>query len=90
MLWFPRASSTSDVYNRAQLDRRRLEEAHLKYCILQMYRRYPDHFSEWCISSNVIHTLDEITPKFYIAFSQRYACKCLQVEAKYQTIDLAT
>lgn len=72
-----RTSSSIDVYNRAQLDRRRLEEAHLKYSILQVYRRYPKHFTEWCISSSVAHTLDEITPTFFTAFSQRYACKLI-------------
>lgn len=70
-----RTSSSIDVYNRAQLDRRRLEDAHLKYSILQVYRRYPKHFTEWCISASVSHTLDEITPTFFTAFSQRYACK---------------
>ena len=72
-----RTSSNIDVYTRAQLDRRRLEEAHLKYCILQVYRRYPKHFTEWRISSSVAHTLDEITPTFFTAFSQRYACKLI-------------
>ena len=70
-----RSIGTSLLYSRAQLDRRRLEEAHMKYSVLKVYRRYPDFFDKWCLSSNVMETLDEITPIFYRAFSQRYACK---------------
>lgn len=60
---------------RACLDRRRLEEAHLKYSILRMYQQYDSYFSKWSLSSNIKQTLEDITPTFYEAFSAYYTCK---------------
>ena len=66
----------SGVHHRAQLDHRRLEEAHLKYSVLKMYKRYPTYFKDKImVASNIESVLDEVTPTFYRAFCQRYACK---------------
>ena len=64
----------SRVVGRAQLDRRRLEDAHLKYSVLQVFMRY-SHFKDWCIAPNVHQTLKDVTPSFYEMFSERYSCK---------------
>ena len=55
------------------LDRRRLEEGHFKYCILMVYSYYPDAFPSWNISSNILSTIDNITPVYYNYFTKRFA-----------------
>lgn len=62
---------------RACLDRRRLEEAHLKYAILLVYRNYPEHFPSWKVSRDVRIKLGEVSPIYYKAFSTHYAGKCV-------------
>ena len=59
--------------NRQNLDRRRLEEAHLTFCVLDVFKRYPNGFLQKIIYSNMEHTLDNVAPIFYDAFSQEYA-----------------
>ena len=66
------ASTPSELSERACLDRRRLEEAHMKYCILRMYQRYPAYFPKWTVST-LTDTLEDVTPKFYEAFSACFA-----------------
>ena len=66
--------SVSLISNRACLDCRRLEEAHLKYAVLCIYQRYSQSFPRWVIASDTKQTLENITPLFYKAFSEHYAC----------------
>lgn len=73
--YFRELPASVSICERACLDRRRLEEAYLKYCVLQMYQRYTDYFAEWTVASSILQTLEEITPTFYMAFSAYYACK---------------
>lgn len=58
-----------------KLDRRRLEEAHLKFCVLEVYGRYPDVFPRWIIRKSVDLTLEDVTPAYFRAFEDRYACE---------------
>ena len=60
------------LYDRAQLDHRRLEEAFIKYNILQSSKQYPEHFRDVPFSSTIEETLEEITPLYYQVFSRRY------------------
>jgi len=59
--------------DRQQLDRRRLEEAHMRFCMLDVFKRYKQMFPTWTISSNLQQSLDDITPLYYNAFAARYA-----------------
>lgn len=68
--------SSQSLCERACLDRRRLEEAHLRYAILCIYQRYEGHFTTWSLSSCIKETLQDITPTYYEAFSAHYMCKC--------------
>lgn len=64
----------SDKYmDREALDRRRLEEAHMRFCILDVLKRYPHLSPTLKISSSLQQSLDNITPLYYDAFSMRYA-----------------
>ena len=58
---------------RKQLDRRRLEEAHLKICIINVFKSYPKAFPRWSISSDMQQALSTVTPIYYEAFSSLYA-----------------
>ena len=58
---------------RASLDRRRLEEAHLKYAVLMVYRDYGDYFSNCKVSHDHRLTLERVSPVYYKAFTARYA-----------------
>jgi len=59
--------------SRNLLDQRRLEEAHLKFCVLDVYQKFKDHFPNWEINHNLHQTLDDITPVFHKAFSSKFA-----------------
>ena len=61
--------------NRQQLDRRRLEEAHLKLCVLDVFNRYPEVFPKWLLNTDLRSSLNAITPLYYEAFSLKYAGK---------------
>ena len=65
-----------DTCFRLKLDRRRLEEAHVKICTVTVFQNYPDTFSQWSISSDIQDALDTVTPAYYEAFSALYAGKC--------------
>lgn len=65
-------ATADDVHLRARLDYRRLEEAHLKFAVLNVYKRYPSNFLSMKLYS-ITDTLAEITPIFYKAFEARYA-----------------
>ena len=56
------------LYDRAQLDRRRLENAFIKYSILQSSKQYPEHFGDVPFSFTIEETLEEITPLYYQVF----------------------
>ena len=63
---------------RIRLDRRRFEEAHLKYAMLKIRARYPAIATgPLPISTNIFHTLEKFTPAFYEAFSHRYSGKLI-------------
>jgi len=62
------------------LDRRRLEEAHLKLCVVDVFDRYRNYFQVWEVHTNLQTTLDNITPIFYEAFSTKYAGKIVNVK----------
>ena len=66
-------NSEDEFMDRGQLDRRRLEEAHMRFCILDVFKRYPQAFPTWTITSDLQQTLDDITPLYYDAFAARYA-----------------
>ena len=59
--------------DRQCMDRRRLEEAHLKFCILDVFKRYPRNFPHWHVATNLQQALDTITPAYYEAFCTKYA-----------------
>lgn len=59
--------------NRLKLDRRRFEEGHIKFCVLDVYKQYPNAFPKWIIQGSIQETLDKITPVYYTAFSEKYA-----------------
>ena len=61
--------------HRQQLDRRRLEEAHLNLCILDVFKRYPESFPRWSMKTDLQSSLDDITPLYYKAFGTNYAGK---------------
>ena len=62
------------ITNRVQLDRRRLEEAHLRFCVLQLSSRYPD-IPLGSIETSVFETIDKIAPLYYKAFQKKYGGK---------------
>ena len=63
----------SESEDREKLNRRRLEEGHMKFCILDVFVRYPQNFPTWKITSNLQQCLDNITPTYYNAFTSKYA-----------------
>ena len=67
------SNSEGSFMDREQLDRRCLQEAHMRFCMLDVFKRYPQTFSTRTISSNLQQSLDDITPLYYNAFAARYA-----------------
>ncbi len=65
----------STLVKRESLDRRRLEEAHLKFAVLQAANRYTDYFSmaELLIYPDVHETLQSVTQRYYCAYQARYS-----------------
>ena len=61
--------------DRKILDRRRLEEAHLMLCFLDVFKRYSNYFKTWSLNTDTEINLDSITPIFYDAFSAKYGGK---------------
>jgi hypothetical protein len=59
--------------DRLRLDRRRLEEAHMRFCVLDVFQRYPHTFPTWKISTSLQRNLDDIIPYYFSAFSTKYA-----------------
>lgn len=59
---------------RQEMDRRRLEAAHLKYACLRVAAQYPEAISLKSIKfEDVMETLCEITPTLFSCFEARYA-----------------
>ena len=71
---FP-CSGAIDVERRASMDRRRLEDAHLKFAVLQVISWYPDslHLTEVPITSSVNEMLKTFTSTYYNLFNAKYA-----------------
>ena len=71
------------LYDRAQLDRRHLEEAFIKCSVLQISKHYPEQFRDIAFGSTIEETLEQITPLSYQVFSRRYMgtslYTCIQV-----------
>ena len=61
------------IYCRFRLDRRRVEEAHMKFCVIDVYKRYTKHFATWTVETNMSAMLDKITPIYYDAVTGQYA-----------------
>ena len=55
------------------LDRRRLENAHLRFAVLSMQRSFPEAVGDVTITTDIHDTLKEINPKLSLAFKQRYS-----------------
>ena len=69
-------SSISMLTDRINLDRRRLEDAHIIYAVLDVMRWYPTGFSEEDKILKPAHfnnILSHLTPTFHKCFSERYA-----------------
>ena len=64
-----------EICARASLDRRRLEDTHLKYAVLRVYKWYPNVFPTMTMASSIQQTLEDMTPSFYSAFSLYYSRK---------------
>ena len=67
------------VQKRASMDRRRLEDAHLKFAVLQVVSWYPEALTlgEVDLSSSVSECLGRVTGTYYSQFSKKYAGKRL-------------
>ena len=65
--------SMSSDEGRKTLNRRRLEEAHLKICMLDVFKRYPEFFPIWTIHTQFYDSLDLYAPVYYDAFVNQYA-----------------
>ena len=64
-----------DVERRASMDRCRLEDAHLKFAVLQVISWYPDllHLKEVPMTSSVNEMLKTFTSSYYTLFTAKYA-----------------
>ena len=58
---------------RLELDRRRLEAAHIKYACLQVVNTYPTAFKNFEFKDDIMDTLNQVTPVFFQCFEARYA-----------------
>ena len=64
------------ITDRMSLDRRRLEDAHIIYAVLNVMRWYPNGFSEEKKILKPAHfndILSHLTPLFHKCFSEKYA-----------------
>jgi len=59
--------------DRISLDRRRLENAHLRFAIISTQKDFPEVFSEAYIKSDVQDTLKEINQNFSLTFRRTYS-----------------
>ena len=63
-------------WDRITLDRRRLEDAHIIYAVLNVMTWYPDKFGPEAKAfrpANFNEVLSRITPIYHTCFSERYA-----------------
>jgi len=61
--------------DRITLDRRRLEDVHMIYAVLNVMAWYPEHFkveTNMLKPTNFNEVLSHITPIFHGCFSQKY------------------
>lgn len=56
-----------------RMDRRRFEDAHLKYAVLKVTGRYSECLKAPEFSSDIYATLQVVTPAFYNAFQRKYS-----------------
>ena len=69
------SDSQYEYMDREPLNRHCLEEAHMRFCMLDVFRRYKEVCSTWKICSNLQQSLDEMTPHYYNTFTSRYGGK---------------
>ena len=57
------------------MDRRRLEDSHLKFAVLQVMMWYSEalQLEEFPLSASVNETLSRFTAAYYIQFTRKYA-----------------
>ena len=67
----------SDLVDRYQMDRRRLEDAHFQFAILQAASWYPEHFdiNTLALHSSTKNTLLDVTAVYHGVFMAQYASK---------------
>ena len=58
---------------RSKLDYGRLEDAHLKFCMLNVCAMYPSELGKFQISGDLTHSLEQITPIYYEAMRKKYS-----------------
>ena len=69
----------AEVMQRLKLDRRRLEEAHLRYAIINVTRRFLPECSHTAIKGDLCSTLKEFTPTYFKMFTAKYAGNYIQL-----------
>ena len=71
--YFKAVKSYNFSNDRMPLNRKRLENAHLRYAVLVIQRSFPDVFGSMFIASDVHDTLKEINVKFSAAMQKTYS-----------------
>ncbi len=61
------------VMQRLKLDRRRLEDAHLKYAMIKVSKRYLPESTHWTMKSDLFSSLNDFTPTYFNWFTSKYA-----------------
>ena len=70
ILWFHYGNVSND---RTPLDRRRLENAHLRFAVLSIQNYFPEIFTDTVITSDIQDTLKEINQNFPAVFRKTYS-----------------
>ena len=62
-------------FQRQELDRRRFEDAHLKYACLNLVSRYPLAFTFESVEveADLMSTIEKMTPLLFKTFEAKYA-----------------
>ena len=81
------------IISRVSLDRRRLEDAHIIYAVLNFMMWYPNGFSEEDKILRPAHfndILGHLTPVFHKCFSEKYAGNAMIIIYSIATYALQT
>ena len=60
------------------MDRRRLEDAHLKYAVMNVVSWYPSstfQLEDLDMSMSINNLLSSVTASYYSTFTSKYSCK---------------